>query len=211
MVVVVQLSIENAAAIKTALQTPFLVDPNGTAGEWLRNSASQAANGGTADNISMHDPRLATTLELAVRFGKSLIITGADMIHPILIDVLRRDFVSRGSGSTVQVGDKSVDVDESFRIILVSGSAEAAEGGAAGGGGVPPDVWPLLTVVNFTTTRAGLEAQLLSATLQNELPQLEEQRMWASFLCTSCVLNCISIVHRACYKTCSTGTHAIFA
>lgn len=178
-VVVVQLSIENAAVIKTALQTPLVVDPNGTAGEWLRSYASQVAKGGTADSTSMHDSRLATSLELAVRFGKTLIITGADVIHPILVNVLRRDFVSRGSGSTVQVGDKYVDVDEDFRLILVSGSTQAAEGGAAGGGGVSPDVRSILTIVNFTTTRAGLEAQLLSATLQHELPELEEQRMCA--------------------------------
>lgn len=175
--------------IKTALQTPFLVDPNGTAGEWLRNYVLHAAKGGTADTTSMHDPRLVTTVELAVRFGKTLIITGADIIHPILVNVLRRDFVSRGSGSAVIIGDKAVDVDEDFKLVLVSGSAETADGGAAGGVGVSPDVRPLLTVVNFTTTRAGLEAQLLSATLQHELPQLEEQRMCVRpFLRRLCLL-----------------------
>jgi dynein heavy chain 2, cytosolic len=173
----VQLSIENAAVIKTALQTPLLVDPNGTAREWLSNFASRVAKGGAADTTSMHDPRLATTAELAVRFGKTLVITGADFIHPILVNVLRRDFVSRGSGTVVLVGDKAVDVDEEFRLILVSTNAHLAEGGAAGEGGVAPDVRPLLTIVNFTTTRAGLEAQLLSTTLQHELPQLEQQRM----------------------------------
>lgn len=155
------------------------MDPNGTSGEWLSNYASSVAKGGTADTTSIHDPRLATTLELAVRFGKTLIITGANIIHPILVNVLRRDFISRGSGSAVLIGDKAVDVDEDFRLVLVSASAESADEGAAGGSGVTPDVRPLLTVVNFTTTRAGLEAQLLSATLQHELPQLEEQRTCA--------------------------------
>lgn len=175
--VLVQLSIENAAVIKTALQTPLLVDPNDTAGEWLTTYASRVAKQGTADTTSMHDPRLGTTVELAVRFGKPLIITGADVIHPILVNVLRRDFTSRGSGSTVLIGDKVVDVDVDFRLLLVSASAEATEDEAAGGDGLSPDVRPLLTIVNFTTTRAGLEAQILSTTLQHELPQLEEQRM----------------------------------
>lgn len=163
-----QLSIENAAVIHTGLQTPLLVDPNGTAGEWLTRYAAKVAKGGTADTTAMHAPRLSTAVELAVRFGKTLVITGADTIHPILVNVLRRDFTVRGSGCIVRIGDKSVDVDMDFRMILVSASAETT--------GVSPDEQPLLTIVNFTTTHAGLEAQLLSETLQHELPQLEEQR-----------------------------------
>lgn len=174
-----QLSTENAAAIKAALQTPLLVDPNATAAAWLRAHATASAKAGAVEFASMHDARLSKTLELALRFGKTLVISGAGAISPILVSTLRREFLARGTRRAVVVGDKAVDVDEDFRLVLVTGDAEVGEGGAAGGGGVSPDLQPLMTVANFTTTRAGLQAQLLAATLQHEQPQLEQQRMCA--------------------------------
>eukprot|EP00892_Ulva_mutabilis_P012055 jgi/Ulvmu1/9221/UM005_0321.1 len=162
-----QLSAENAASLKHALQTPLLIDPNGTTTAWLRHMSASSAKAGTADVVSMHDSRLVTALELAVRFGKTLVITNAATVAPIVVNTLRRDFLLRGTGRAVVVGDKTVDVDEAFRLLLVSEAADAAP---------PPDLRPLMTVLNFSPTRAGLESALLAATLQHEQPQLESQR-----------------------------------
>jgi dynein heavy chain 2 len=38
---------------------------------------------------------------------------------------------------------------------------------------LPPDAASLVTIVNFTTTRSGLEGQLLGLTIKNEKPELE--------------------------------------
>lgn len=162
-----QLSSENAAVLKCGLQTPLLIDPNGVATAWLRRLAAASAKTGTAEMVSMHDPRLSTALELAVRFGKTLIVTNADAVAPLLVNVLRRDFLLRGSGLTVAIGDKTVDVDGAFRLLLVTEAAAAV---------APADLRPLLTIANFSPTRAGLEAALLTVTLLHEQPQLEAQR-----------------------------------
>jgi dynein heavy chain 2 len=39
-----------------------------------------------------------------------------------------------------------------------------------------PDAIAITTIVNFTTTRAGLSGQLLAATLQHEKPELETKK-----------------------------------
>lgn len=168
-----QLSSENAAALKCGLQTPLLIDPSGAATAWLHRLAAASAKAGTVETVSMHDPRLSTVLELAVRFGKTLIVTNADTVAPLLIGVLRGDFMLRGSGRAVAIGDKTVDVDEAFRVLLVTEAAAAEP---------PPDLRPLLTIANFAPTRAGLESALLAATLQHEQPQLEAQRRCATSL-----------------------------
>lgn len=172
----VQLSTDNAACLKYALQPPLLIDPNGVTTTWLRHMAAASARAGTAEVVSMHDSRLATTLELAVRFGKTLVITGAETVVPLVVNTLRRDFMLRGTGRGVIIGDKTVDVDDGFRLLLVTETADAAP---------PPDLQPLMTVLNFSPTRAGLESALLAATLQHEQPQLESQRRCASFSCIS--------------------------
>lgn len=44
----------------------------------------------------MHDPRFTTALELAVRFGKTLIVAEVDRIEPILFPLLRMDLDRQG-------------------------------------------------------------------------------------------------------------------
>lgn len=57
-----------------------------------------------------------TSLELAVRFGKTLVIQEVDGVEPILYPVLRKDFTSQGPRFVVQIGEKGVDYNENFRF-----------------------------------------------------------------------------------------------
>ena len=59
-----------------------------------------------------------TALELAVRFGKTLIIQEVDGVEPILYPVLRKDFTSQGPRFVVQIGEKGVDYNENFRLVM---------------------------------------------------------------------------------------------
>ena len=47
-------------------------------------------------NNSTQDSNFTTALELAVRFGKTLIIQEVDGVEPILYPLLRKDLVSQG-------------------------------------------------------------------------------------------------------------------
>lgn len=44
-----------------------------------------------------------TALELAVRFGKTLIIQEVDGVEPILYPIIRKDFVSQGMFNKNQI------------------------------------------------------------------------------------------------------------
>lgn len=41
---------------------------------------------------------------------------------------------------------------------------------------IPPNVAPLVNLVNFTVTKSGLEGQLLSTTINFEQPELEQKK-----------------------------------
>jgi hypothetical protein len=76
------------------------------------------AKGGAAVEVStLHDARFATTLELAVRFGKVLVVSEVDRLEPGLVPLLRRDLERRGPRFAVMVGDKAVDYHEDFRWV----------------------------------------------------------------------------------------------
>ena len=67
----------------------------------------------------------------------------------------------------VNVGDKTVDYNEGFRMYLVTRNPTPD---------IPPDASSLVSIVNFTVTRSGLEGQLLGVAIQHEQPELERAK-----------------------------------
>ncbi|XP_072546992.1 cytoplasmic dynein 2 heavy chain 1 isoform X2 [Salminus brasiliensis] len=164
------LSMENALVILqiTALKTrsvacPFLIDPSSRATEWLRTHLKEHR----LEVINQQDSSFMTVLELAVRFGKTLIIQEVDGVEPVLYPLLRQDLIAQGPRYVVQIGDKVIDYNEDFRLFLATRNPSPF---------IPPDAASVITEVNFTTTRAGLRGQLLALTIQHEKPELESEK-----------------------------------
>uniref|UniRef100_A0A8C2M1K4 Cytoplasmic dynein 2 heavy chain 1 n=1 Tax=Cricetulus griseus TaxID=10029 RepID=A0A8C2M1K4_CRIGR len=162
------LSIENALVIlqvtsKISRVCPFLIDPSSQATEWLKTHLKDSR----LEVINQQDSNFITALELAVRFGKTLIIQEVDGVEPVLYPLLRRDLVAQGPRYVVQIGDKIIDYNEDFRLFLSTRNPNPF---------IPPDAASIVTEVNFTTTRSGLRGQLLALTIQHEKPDLEEQK-----------------------------------
>ena len=86
-----------------------------------------------------------TSLELGIRFGKTLVVEEADSSEPFMHPLLTGDMQGQGSSSTVKIGDRLVDYNKDFRLILVSRSPQPK---------LAVDAGALLTVVNFTVTRS---------------------------------------------------------
>ncbi len=157
------LSMENAVVILKAEQCPFLIDPSQRATEWLKVHLKESR----LEVINQQDTNFSTALELAVRFGKTLIIQEVDKIEPLLYPLLKKDLISQGPRFVIQLGDKLIDYNESFRLFLTTRNPLPD---------IAPDAEGVIVKVNFTTTRAGLAAQLLTATINNEKPQLETRK-----------------------------------
>ncbi|XP_073719558.1 cytoplasmic dynein 2 heavy chain 1 [Misgurnus anguillicaudatus] len=164
------LSMENALVIlqlnelrSQSVSCPFLIDPSSRATEWLRTHLKEHR----LEIINQQDAYFMTVLELAVRFGKTLIIQEMDGVEPVLYPLLRRDLIAQGPRYVVQIGDKVIDYNEDFRLFLATRNPSPF---------IPPDAASVITKVNFTTTRAGLRGQLLALTIQQEKPELESQK-----------------------------------
>ncbi|XP_029026743.1 cytoplasmic dynein 2 heavy chain 1 isoform X2 [Betta splendens] len=164
------LSMENALVILQinalnlrSVACPFLIDPSSRATEWLCTHLKQHR----LEVINQQDSNFMTSLELAVRFGKTLIIQEMDGVEPVLYPLLRRDLIAQGPRYVVQIGDKVIDYNEDFRLFLATRNPTPF---------IPPDAVSVVTEVNFTTTRAGLRGQLLALTIQQEKPELETEK-----------------------------------
>ncbi|KAI9332693.1 dynein heavy chain and region D6 of dynein motor-domain-containing protein [Obelidium mucronatum] len=158
------LSVENAISVLFNGSTSFLVDPASQATAWLKAHLAERK----PEIIKQHDENFMRSFELALRFGKTLIIEEVAEIEPILFPILRKDLVKQGPRYMVQLGDKTVDYSENFRLYLVTQRPQFA---------VPSFAAGLVNEINFTITRAGLAGQLLGLTLKHEKPELEVQKV----------------------------------
>jgi dynein heavy chain 2, cytosolic len=161
------LSQENGLVIAhLSNRVPLIIDPASVAVDWLKNYLSKDKTR-PLEIVSHHDRRFSNQVELSVRFGKALVILEVDGVEPMLYPLCRRDLCHQGPRYTVSVGDKVVDFNECFRLFLVTRNPQPD---------IPPDAASLVTVVNFTVTRSGLEGQLLGLAIQHEQPELERAK-----------------------------------
>tara|TARA_B110000091_G_scaffold199866_1_gene230119 strand:- start:810 stop:8225 length:7416 start_codon:yes stop_codon:yes gene_type:complete len=180
---------------RTPKRVPFIIDPATTATNWLKthlasnesvvtsSSSSSSTREGKSNNdgnrfnkkpqkaplevVNRADSKFSFQVELAVKFGKTLIITEADGVDPMLYPLIRKDLYHQGPRYVVMVGDKAVDYHENFRLFICTRNPDP---------NIPPDAAPMIDEINFTVTRSGLEGQLLGVTIENEQPDLEQRK-----------------------------------
>lgn len=157
------LSMQNGLVIMNSKQCPFIIDPNTQATAWLKKHLE----GKSLEVVQQQSKNFVTTLELAVRFGKTIIVQEVDGVVPLLFPLLRHDLIRQGPRWVIQIGDKTVDYNENFRIFLVTRDSHPV---------LTPNARSLISEVNFSITRSGLEGQLLGITLHHEKPELETQK-----------------------------------
>lgn len=161
------LSQENGLVIQTAMKrVPFIIDPANAATDWLKSVLSEDKNR-PLEVITHHSNRFTNQVELAVRFGKTLVILEVDGVEPMIYPLCRRDLRHQGPRYVVSVGDKTVDYNENFQLFLITRNPLPE---------LPPDAAGLVTQVNFSVTRSGLEGQLLGKAIQHEQPELERAK-----------------------------------
>lgn len=169
-----------------AAPIPMLNDPTKCAVAWLTKylQSQEVAH----DVSTQHSDRFAYTLELAVRFGKILIVEDCTEINPPLLGIVTGVIHSRFNKKYLQVGNKLVDFNEHFKLVLCS------RGNLSNGGSGIIDAF--ITVLPFTTTAAGLTGkwhasvmdfhikfllfasdQLMTRSIQVKQPELETKRI----------------------------------
>ena len=146
-------------------KTPLIIDPATQASAWLIANLKKVTE--SVEVLSAQDSKFNTNIELAIRFGKTLIIQEVDGIEAMLVPILRKDLLQQGPRQVVQIGEKSVDYNPAFRLFMTTRDQFVQ---------IPPNIADLVTTVNFTVTKSGLEGQLLSLTINYEQPELEAKK-----------------------------------
>jgi dynein heavy chain 1 len=158
-----ELAIENCILLERFNRFPLVIDPSGQASQFFMNKyASQKIS-----QTSFQDASFLKTLASAVRFGTPLLVQDVEAVDPILNPVLNREFQKTGGRTLIRIGSEDIDFSPKFMIILVTRNPQAR---------FAPDLCSRVTTVNFTVTTASLEAQVLSAILRSERPDVDLRR-----------------------------------
>lgn len=157
------LSMENGVILDHAVRFPLVIDPSGSAINFLMKKLEKDK----IQKTSFLDKAFIKTLAGAVRFGTALLVENVEHIDPILNPLLNRELQRTGGRTLVRIGTEEIDYSPNFMIILSTKNPAVH---------LTPDVCSRVTLVNFTVTPASLESQSLSKVLQYEKPELETKR-----------------------------------
>ena len=90
-----------------------------------------------------------------------MVIEEVDFVEPVLMSIIKRDFIKQGSRNVMQLGEKIIDVSETFKLYLATRNTSIT---------IPHNQKDHLSFINFSVTRSGLESKLLSLIITHFQP-----------------------------------------
>ncbi|KAJ3391292.1 hypothetical protein HDU84_006208 [Entophlyctis sp. JEL0112] len=156
-----RVSVENASMVTSCKRWPLIIDPQLQGVTWIKNR-----EGAALKIVRLGARGYLDLIEKAISAGDPILIEDiAESIDPVLNPLLGRETIKKGK--YVKMGDKEVEYDPRFKMILQTRRANPH---------YPPEIQAQTTLINFTVTLAGLEDQLLADVVNIERPDLERTK-----------------------------------
>lgn len=157
-------SIDNAVIVFNSKRWPLLIDPQGQANRWIKNSEK--------DNklviIKLTDSDMMRTLENSIQFGYPVLLENVgEELDPSLEPLLLRSTFKQAGVEMMKLGDNIIEYSKDFRFYITTKLRNPH---------YLPEVATKVTLINFMITLEGLEDQLLGIVVAKERPELEEER-----------------------------------
>jgi dynein heavy chain len=157
-------SSENGLLTTMGRRWPLMIDPQGQANRWIRNTYAEK----NLQIIKLTEKDFLRTLENGIRYGAPVLLENVGQeLDPSLEPVLLKQIFKKGGQNLLRLGDSDVPYSDEFRLLITTKLANPH---------YMPEICIKVTVINFTVTMRGLEDQLLVDVIKNERPDLEERR-----------------------------------
>ena len=155
-------SIENGCLVCNSTRWPLIIDPQLQGIKWIKQKESSTERNLQIVRLGQKD--LVRKLEIALEGGYTMIIENmGESIDTVLMPVIQRATIKRGTKLFIKLGDKECDYHPDFRLYLHTKLSNPH---------YPPEIQAETTLINFTVTMTGLEDQLLNLVVEKERPDL---------------------------------------
>ncbi|EHB17858.1 Dynein heavy chain 11, axonemal [Heterocephalus glaber] len=157
-----RMSIENATILTHCERWPLMIDPQQQGIKWIKNKY------GTDLKVThLGEKGFLNAIDTALAFGNVILVENLEeTIDPVLDPLLGRNTIKKGK--YIRIGDKECEFNSNFRLILHTKLANPH---------YKPELQAQTTLLNFTVTEDGLEAQLLAEVVSIERPDLEKLKL----------------------------------
>ncbi|KAF4751899.1 Dynein heavy chain 1, axonemal, partial [Perkinsus olseni] len=160
------LSIGNGIILDKARRWPLMIDPQRQANKFVKTMGNSIDSG--MDICKLSDSNLLRTMELAIQFGKWVVLENiGEELDPALEPILLQQKSKDGSGYVIRLGDKNVPYNDTFRLFMTTTLPNPH---------YSPETSVKVTLLNFAITPEGLEDQMLGIVVSKERPELEAQK-----------------------------------
>ncbi|KAH0574694.1 Outer-arm dynein gamma [Spironucleus salmonicida] len=158
------ISTQNGIITLNSPNYPLIIDPQNQGNSWIKNMYGEKLVVTTQSSS-----KFKMILENAVENGQILLIEDVEQdFDPILDPILEKQYQISGLRKEVRVGDQMKTVDENFRMFMTTRLPSPV---------YTPEMYAKTAIIDFAVSFAGLEAQLLSRTVNLEKYDLELQRI----------------------------------
>eukprot|EP01116_Phalansterium_solitarium_P023771 TRINITY_DN849_c1_g1_i4.p1 TRINITY_DN849_c1_g1~~TRINITY_DN849_c1_g1_i4.p1 ORF type:complete len:3887 (-),score=1955.58 TRINITY_DN849_c1_g1_i4:123-11783(-) len=157
-------SAENGVLVTRTKLWSLCIDPQGQANKWIRQMEAKHLK---VITLQQHD--FMRTLENAMHFGQPVLLQDIDdTLDPALDPILNKSIVKVGNRIMIKLEEgKEVEYNPDFRFYITSKAKNPT---------FAPEISTKTTIVNFSVTEQGLEAQLLGHVVQHERAELETSK-----------------------------------
>ncbi|TRZ01398.1 hypothetical protein DNTS_018422, partial [Danionella cerebrum] len=157
-------SIDNGVIVSNSRRWPLMIDPQGQANKWVKNSERD----NNLNVIKLTDADYMRTLENCIQFGTPLLLENVgEELDPSLEPLLLKQVFKQGGVDCIRLGESVIEYSADFRFYITTKLRNPH---------YLPELATKVCLLNFMITPEGLEDQLLGIVVAKERPELEEER-----------------------------------
>ncbi|XP_030279356.1 dynein heavy chain 12, axonemal [Sparus aurata] len=157
-------SIDNGVIVSNSRRWPLMIDPQGQANKWVKNSEKE----NNLSIIKLTDGDYMRTLENCIQFGTPLLLENVgEELDPSMEPLLLKQTFKQGGVDCIRLGESVIEYSCDFRFYITTKLRNPH---------YLPELATKVSLLNFMITPEGLEEQLLGIVVAKERPELEEER-----------------------------------
>uniref|UniRef100_A0A2K5RBF6 Dynein axonemal heavy chain 12 n=1 Tax=Cebus imitator TaxID=2715852 RepID=A0A2K5RBF6_CEBIM len=157
-------SVDNGVIVNNSRRWPLMIDPQGQANKWIKNSEKE----NQLSVIKLSDSDYMRILENCIQFGNPLLLENVgEELDPSLEPLLLRQTFKQGGIDCIRLGEVIIEYSFDFKFYITTKLRNPH---------YMPEVATKVSLLNFMITPEGLEDQLLGIVVAKERPELEEER-----------------------------------